>query len=149
MTKTAIKKEDTVVIIIDRLTTYKDFIINLTHNLFKYYIDDGSFDREDDRKFHRWCYARVCDDFLKENIDFSKNAALEEHLYLYHVKHFFNVEKKEPKTFVSFWEGLFDVKNIKNKNVFTILIEIYLLFNKSIEPRKPLKKKDGNVCIND
>ena len=122
-----------VTVITDRVTIYKDFAINLTHYLFKYYDDDGSFGPEDNRNFHKWCYLKVCDEFKEEGLDFSSNTKLENVFFEYFEKYFFSLEIKMIDAFIRFWNNFFDVFNQKNINIQSMMLDFYLLFNESVE----------------
>ncbi len=134
-------KKETITLIVDRLHIYKDFIINLTGYIFKYYIDDGSFDKNDERNFHKWCFNKVCDEFKEEGLDFSDNTDLENILFEYNNKYFFNTDIRKMDVFINFWNSFFDVYNQKNENVIALLIQYYTLFDKSI------KIKSEKTCL--
>jgi len=125
------------IIIFDRLELYRDFVINLTHYITHYYIDDGSFDKEDVEKFFDWCYKRVCDEFHEEDINFYGNEKLKNYLKKYFYKtYFFGEVKQKDDDYFSFWNGLFIPSAIKENNKINLLIEIYSLFDETINSRK-------------
>lgn len=139
-------KTQRITIIVDRLKTYSDFIENLMLTINEFYIDDGSFSDEDDRKFHKWCFNKVCDGFKKEGIDFSDNTSLEEYFYEYNKTSHFNEEDKDPETHLKFWKTVFDVRNINNKHISNMLVGVYMLFDKSID-EGGVKKKNMEMVL--
>jgi len=96
-----VKANENIVMVIDRLNIYKDFVLSLLYYLNKYYITDGSFTKGDERKFHLWCYNKVCDDFLKEGLDFKDNSFLEEY--------FFDELYRDIESQVTFWKNFFNM----------------------------------------
>jgi len=126
-------KKMKIMVITDRIIIYKDFAINLTHYLFKYYINDGSFTPDDNRNFHRWCFNKVCDEFKEEDIDFSGNVKLEEMFFDYFNKYFFSSIVQDISVFIKFWENFFDVYTQKNINVQSMMLDYYMQFNQSVD----------------
>lgn len=137
------KKEIT--IIIDRLDYYEDFIRNLTHYVFKYFIDDGSFDTEDKHKFFYWCYNKVCDEYKKEGIDFSDNKELIAYLKATFDQNYFfpseDEDKWTKKEILDYWGIILDKENIDKKSYLNVMVELYSLFNKTIEQKLEEYKK--------
>ena len=127
-------------IIKDRVEIYKDFTCNLYHYIHHYYIDRESLSRDEDiRNHYSWCYKKVCDEFLEEGIDFSNNTELKEYFYLYYYHQFYKNEKSESipiDFFEKFWKNVFEIDKQKNKKLFNVLVEIYKIFDKSINSEK-------------
>ena len=72
------------IILKDRVELYKDFSLNLLYYIYNYYIDKESLSEDADIYNHySWCFKKVCDEFLEEGIDFSKNKELKEYFYAY------------------------------------------------------------------
>ena len=132
------KEQKKQITIFDRVEVYRDFIINLTHHIFEYYIDDGSFDKEDVDKFFDWCYDRVCDEFKEEDIDFSQNFKVKKYFKEYfHVNYFYADDeyKKDKDHYINFWKNIFDAKSVENKKLFLAFVELYSYFDESINEK--------------
>ena len=64
-------------IIKDRVEYYKDFTFNLVSYIFEYYLDKETLSLDEDIYNHfKFCYNKVCAEFLKEEIDFRENKEL-------------------------------------------------------------------------
>ena len=126
-------------IIKDRIEIYRDFAINLINHIQHYYLDKESLSKDSDIYNHySWCFNKVCDEFLLEEIDFRNNRVLKEyfHDYYYHQFYKIGIENHNQDTSLSyyekFWEAIFNVEKQNNKNILGIIIEIYIIFDQSI-----------------
>jgi hypothetical protein len=129
------------IIIKDRVEIYKDFAINLLYYIHKYYIDYESLHEDTDiRNHYVWCFNKVCDEFLKEGIDFRSNEELKEYFYAYYYHQFYKIQNVNQDTtlayYEKFWRNIFEIDKQKNKNIINILIEIYNIYDKSINLEK-------------
>lgn len=128
----------------DRVELYKDFSINLLHYIFKYYVDRDSLSEDEDIRNHfNWCYNKVCDEFMLENINFSCNKELREYYFTYYYHQFYIADNNESipiEYYQKFWLNIFDVDKQKNKNIIKILVELYQIFDKSINHKKKITK---------
>lgn len=125
------------IVVKDRVEIFKDFSISLLNYIFQYYIDKESLsDDVDIRNHFLWCYKKVCDEFLLEEIDFTDNNELIEYFYSYYYNQFYkpNIENSEANLefFDKFWREIFEIHKQKNKNIFNIMVEAYKIFDKSI-----------------
>ena len=130
------------IIVKDRVEIYKDFALNLLYTINHYYIDYESINSDEDIRNHfNWCFNRVCDEFLFERIDFTKNNELREYFRAYYYHQFYkaqtNVNQDTSLAYYErFWRTIFEIERQKNKNLINILIEIYTIFDKSINVEK-------------
>lgn len=143
---TKVKKQ---IIIFDRIQLYRDFVINLINYIKKYYIDDGSFDEEDVELFYNWCFNKVCDEFKEEDIDFSDNKNLRKYFKKYFYDNYFFADTNirfDHEFSLSFWDGVLSSKNLENKKLLYSFVEIYSIFDETIEKRiASSTKKDVHV----
>ena len=64
-------------IISGRLEIFKDFSLNLVSYIYDYYLDKITLSQDEDIYNHfMFCYRKVCDEFLKEELDFTENEEL-------------------------------------------------------------------------
>lgn len=128
----------------DRVELYKDFSINLSHYILKYYVDRDSLSEDEDIRNHfNWCYNKVCDEFMQENINFSSNKDLREYYFTYYYHQFYTADNNESipiDYYLKFWLNIFDIDKQKNKNIIKILVELYQIFDKSINHKKKIAK---------
>ena len=129
-------------IIKDRVEIYKDFTFNLMYYIQHYYIDYESLSQDGDIYNHfKWCFNKVCVEFALEDIDFSENNALKEYFYAYYYHQFYRVKNDSSKDttiqhFEKFWGQIFEIDKQRNKNLINILIEIYQIYDISINREK-------------
>ena len=130
------------ILIRDRLQLYKDFTFNLLHKIYDFYLDPITLSAKEDIENHfNWCYNKSCNDFEKEEIYFIENKNLREYFYAY----FFNQLYKAPKIpslnyFEIFWNNIFELDLKKNKNMIGALVEIYQIFDTTLNKEKILVK---------
>lgn len=129
------------IIVKDRVEIYKDFALNLLFTINHYYIDYESINTDEDINNHfNWCFNRVCDEFLLEDIDFRKNKELREYFRAYYYHNYYKPSPTQDTSlayYERFWRTIFEIeKQQKNKNLINILIEIYTVFDKSINQEK-------------
>ena len=130
------------IIVKDRVEIYKDFALNLLYYINNYYIDYESINTDEDINNHfSWCFNKVCDEFLLEGIDFRKNKELKGYFRTYYYHQFYKAKgNKNQDTslayYEKFWKTIFEIDRQKNKNIINILIEIYNIYDKSINLEK-------------
>jgi len=130
------------IIVKDRVEIYKDFAFNLLYFINHYYIDYESLAADEDIHNHfSWCFNKVCDEFLLEEIDFRKNKKLKEYFYTYYYHQFYRAKGNRNQDtsleyFEKFWKQIFEIDRQKNKNLINILIEIYNIYDTSINQEK-------------
>jgi hypothetical protein len=128
------------IIVKDRVELYKDFSLNLLYYIDHYYVDYDSIHEDSDINNHfYWCFNKVCDEFKEEEIDFSKNNELKEYFRTYYYHQYYKIKGTQDislQYYEKFWNEIFNVEKQKNKNIINILIEIYTLYDKSINNEK-------------
>lgn len=130
-------------IVKDRVEIYKDFTINLLYYINDFYLDRKTLcDDVDIRNHFNWCFNKVCDEFKKENIDFNNNDKLKKYFYKFYYHQFYkrdlqvNSEELTLMSYEKFWRNVFEINKQKNKNVINTLIELYNIFDISINQEK-------------
>ena len=129
----------------DRTEIYRDFTLNLLYYIDNYYIDRETLSEDQDILNHyNWCFRNVCDEFLLEGLDFTENKELNEYFFSYYYYQYYkiDVEKNPHDTSLSyyenFWNMIFSVDKIKNKNILKIFFELYSIYDKSITKCKEI-----------
>lgn len=125
-------------IVRDRVEIYKDFAINLLHYIYDYYIDKETLSNDVDIKNHfNWCFNKTCDEFIEENINFKDNNELRKYYYAYYYHQFYKIlEINKLLFYEKFWKNIFEIDMQKNKNTLNLLLEIYMIYDKSINNEK-------------
>lgn len=126
----------------DRVKLYKDFTLNLLYYIDKYYLDYETLSEDTDIYNHYvFCYNKTCDDFLKEDLNFTTNEKLKEYFYTYYYSLYYTIRREETTLddYINLWDNIFDIENHKNKNRgerFEMFIELYQIFDISINNKK-------------
>ena len=122
----------------DRVEIYRDFTINLINYVFEYYLDKETLKLDQDIRNHfKFCFNKVCEEYLEEGMDFKENVELRDYLYQYFYHQFYKSEQDEKiDYYMKFWDDVFAVDVQRNNNVLRLLVEIYLLFDKSVTSDK-------------
>ena len=128
------------IIVKDRVEIYRDFALNLLYYIHNYYIDRESLSADVDiRNHYSWCFKKVCEEFKEEELDFTENKELKEYFYLYYYNQFYKATGNQDTSigyYERFWRNIFEIDKQKNKNIINILIEIYSIYDKSINQEK-------------
>jgi hypothetical protein len=131
-------------LLMGRIEICVDFIINLTNNIIEYYVDKDSISNDKTIKTHfDWCFDKTCDDFFMEGIFFYDNNELREYFYNYYYNQFYTVQDNiaydiKLITFEKFWKNVFNLEKQQTSNSVKLLVQIYELFDKSINDKKKI-----------
>lgn len=125
-------------IIRDRVEIYKDFNDNLLEYIYDFYLGKETLSEDGDIKnYFKFCYSKVCDEFIDEEINFTKNEELYDYYLTYYYHQFFKTANDVEKSyFENFWENIFNVDKPKSSNLLKVLVELYTIFDKSISSNK-------------
>jgi len=129
-------------IIKERVELYRDFVVNLIHYLHSTYLGKEYIKTEEDVKGHfNWAFNKVISEYENEGIVFNDTKELRTYFYNYFHVRFYEVENAPSiKTFLGFWDEIFLVKPNKEKTLLNALIEIYKLFDGSLNRKNILEK---------
>jgi len=126
-------------IIKDRVEIYRDFTINLVNYIIDYYLDKETLGNDEDIKNHyNWCYNKVCEEFEKEGLAFRHNEQLRQYFYEFFYYQFYKKETQDLtlQYYEKFWQNIFDINKQKNKNVTNTMVELYNIFDTSVNKEK-------------
>ncbi len=128
-------------IIKERVELYRDFVINLIHYIHSTYFGKEYIKTEEDIKGHyNWAFNKVISDFENEEIFFGDTNELRQYFFDYFIVRFYSVEKiPSQKTFIGFWDEIFNLDNIKEKAIFSSMVDIYKLFDNSLKNKNILE----------
>jgi hypothetical protein len=125
-------------IIKERVELYKDFTINLLNYINDTYLGKEYIKTPHDIEGHfNWCYGKVLSEFDDEEISFYGNDELYDYFYGYFLDQFYQADHPEPLShYEKFWENIFELRKNKNRKVFEVLLEVYEIFDKSINDKE-------------
>jgi len=136
---------DYVVINNDRANTYLDFSRLLYSTIEKYYLDSQTLSDSEDIKNHfDFCFDKVCEKFLQEEINFKPNTQLRRYFFDFYLNQLYKLEKPQSKDFYErYWGKIFSVEiRHKNPTVKNSMIELYCIFDTSIKRSFEVAAKD-------
>jgi len=119
----------------DKCELYYDFIITLNKLVVETFLGDDVINGDKDIKNHFiWCVDTVLNNFKSENIIFDDTNDLRNYFYHFYIELFYNVNNKN-----NILEKLnklptlsFDYGRIKTRSDMDVLLELYRLFEKSL-----------------
>ena len=127
------------ILVKDRVEIYKDFSINLLNYIVDFYLDNKTLCEDDDIRNHfNWCFSKVCDEFKLEGIDFSQNEPLRQYFMNFYYYQFYKRENQDISLdyYEKFWRNIFDIEKQKNRNIMKSMVELYTIFDSSINQEK-------------
>lgn len=123
-----------------RTKYYFEFIINLLDKIYNTYPGSECMDSNDIKNHFNWAYTKISELYSKENIDFSKNDDLKEFFFDYYLVSFYESKTQDYKPLYNYWNNLFNYKSELRKNPHNvrILVNIYLMFENTINNKKSI-----------
>jgi hypothetical protein len=131
------KRFKTYNVIKERVELYKDFTLNLLYYIYDTYLGKDYVKTELDIRGHfTWCYRKVLIDFEQEGLFFYENEELYDYFYGYYLDQFYLHDKIQPIShYEKFWENIFEINKTKKRNIFEVLLELYEIFDKTINKK--------------
>lgn len=133
-----VKKFKSYNILKERVDLYQDFAINLLHKIYETYLGKNYIKSKIDIEGHyNWCFGKVLEEFYEQDIDFYGNDGLYNYFLAYYYDQFYNREKQHPiNHHKKMWISIFNYKKQnKIKEEFELLVELYQIFDKSLEKK--------------
>ena len=119
----------------DKCKLYSDFIFTLNKIVVETFLGDDVINSEEDIKNHfKWCVEKVINNFKKENIIFDSTENVEEYFFNFYIELFYNVNNKDKiiEKLNKLPTFSFDYSRIKTRSDIDVLLELYKLFEKSL-----------------
>lgn len=117
-----------------RVELYRDFIINLCYSLTETYLGEEYIQTNKQKKEHfKWSFNKVCDSFIEEGFNFKTNKELHDYFFEYFKNTMYDNDVFELEFLIDYWDDTFEMSYDKTKSDLEGLIEIYKIFNKSVE----------------
>lgn len=120
----------------DKCNLYYDFILSLNCKVVNTFLGEDVINSEEDIKNHFiWCIETVISNFKKENIKFKKDEELKEYFFNFYVELFYNQPNKDLERLNKIANLSFIYKRIKTRSDMDVLLELYRIFEKSLNFR--------------
>lgn len=120
----------------EKCNLYFDFILSLNKLIVETYLGDDFINSDEDIYNHfAWCIEKNVSNFKEENIVFNNIEKLKEYFYYFYYELFYKTEEK-----INVEERLnnlailsFDYHRLKSRSDMDVLIELYKIFEKSLQ----------------
>lgn len=124
-------------IIIEKCELYNDFTQSLLSIVFATYLGDDVTSVKEQIKHFNWCWEKNINNFKEEGLLFN-NQNLYNYFMEFLLEVFYTSPDKEiitdlDKVLIKLWNNVFEYDRPKTNSDMDTLIEIYLLFEKSIK----------------
>ncbi len=120
----------------DKCNLYYDFILSLNCKVVNTFLGEDVINSEEDIKNHFvWCMETVISNFKEENINFKKVDELKEYFFNFYVELFYNQPNKDLEKLNKIANLSFTYKRIKTRSDMDVLLELYRIFEKSLNFR--------------
>ena len=120
----------------DNCNLYYDFILSLNCKVVNTFLGEDVINSEEDIKNHFiWCIETVISNFKEENIKFKKDEELKEYFFNFYVELFYNQPNKDLEKLNKIANLSFIYKRIKTRSDMDVLLELYRIFEKSLNFR--------------
>jgi hypothetical protein len=120
---------------------YKDFSDSICQLVFDTYLGDDVTNSESRLKHFTWCWDKTIENFNTEGIVFSNHKNLHDYFYNFMIEAFYSVANKSKDQMLTtkilkLWELLFDIRVRMSRADFDTLLDLYEMFDKSLETPK-------------
>lgn len=119
----------------DKCELYYDFIKSLNLLIITTYLGDDVVITDEDKKKHfLWCFRKIINDFKEENIIFDDIEDIRAYFFHFYNELFYNDEDKDNviNKLNNLPNSSFDYNRIKTRSDMDLLIDLYKLFEKSL-----------------
>ncbi len=120
----------------DKCNLYYDFIITLNRKIYNTFLGDDVINCSEDIKNHfDWCFNHIIKNFSKEGIIFMEVDILKEYFFNFYVELFYNTPNKKDilEKLDKFPNMSFDYYRLKTRSDMDVLLELYRIFEKSLD----------------
>lgn len=120
----------------EKCELYSDFALSLIMTIFDTYMGDDVTSLDDQFKHFEWAWQKTILNFVEEGLDFEANTLYEYFLEFMLEVYYPIVNKNElciDKKICKLWLDIFDYHRIKTNSDIDALIEIYIIFEKSLK----------------
>ena len=119
----------------NKCTLFFDYILSLNCKVYDTFLGDDVINSEKDILSHfLWCFKDVIKDFKEEGIKFGYEEELSDYFYNFYIEVFYNSNNKKDsiEKLNKLAQFSFDYHRIKTRSDMDVLIELYRLFEKSL-----------------
>lgn len=120
----------------EKCELYSDFVQSLLRLVFDTYLGDEVSSVEQQITHFEWCWSKNRSNFNEESISFQGNK-LYEYFLEYMLEVFYSSDKElldyTDKTSLKLWNDMFDYNNLKTNSDIDTFLEIYKIFDKSLQ----------------
>jgi hypothetical protein len=120
----------------EKCELYNDFVQSLIFLIYDTYMGDDITNEKDKKNHFSWCWNKNVENFKKEGLTFENNK-LKNYFLEFMLEVYYPISKKEENqialdNIIKLWSYIFDYNNNKSKSDVDTLIEIYNIFENSL-----------------
>lgn len=120
----------------ERCELYNDYIQSLISLIFDTYMGDEITNSQEQKNHFKWCWTQNVENFKKEGININGDK-LYKYFFDFILEVYYPSSNKNTNPLVHsnilrLWNYIFDYNNIKSKSDIDTLLEVYKLFEISI-----------------
>ena len=119
----------------EKCSLYYDFIITLNLLVINTFLGKDVINNDKDIENHfLWCINKIFDNFKEEGIIFERTNELKEYFYNFYIELFYkyNQDNQSVDRLNNLALLSFEYKRLKTKSDMDVLLELYRLFEKSL-----------------
>ena len=120
----------------EKCELYSDFALSLIMTIFDTYMGDDVTSLDDQFKHFEWAWQKTILNFVEEGLDFEGNI-LYEYFLEFMLEVYYPITNKNEitidKKISKLWLDIFDYHRIKTNSDIDALVEIYIIFEKSLK----------------
>jgi hypothetical protein len=123
----------------EKCELYNDFIQSLIYLIFDTYMGDDITDAHEQRNHFKWCWEKNVNNFKAENIHIN-SSKLYKYFFDFISETYYPLSNKDENPIIHenihrLWTYIFDYNNVKSKSDMDTLIEVYKLFESSVNSK--------------
>lgn len=120
----------------EKCELYNDFVQSLIFLIYDTYMGDDITNEKDKKNHFTWCWNKNVENFKKEGFIFENNK-LKNYFFEFMSEVYYPITKKEENqvaldNILKLWSYIFDYNNNKSKSDVDTLIEVYNIFENSL-----------------
>lgn len=124
-------------IVLEKCELFGDFAQSLLITVFDTYLGDDITNLENQVKHFNWCWAKTLKIFIDEGLDFDSQP-LYDYFLQFTLEVFYTTPNKSTYPFIEkrilkLWVDIFDYHKDKTNSDMDALVEIYLIFEKTLK----------------
>ena len=118
----------------EKINLFGDYLKSLHTVVVETYLGMDVIKNDEEINGHfKWCWNKIIDNFIKENVQFKKEGPHYEYFFNFFYESFYaNKHEEQREKIKEFLNHLFTLHSEKTKSELDMLYEMYVLLNESL-----------------